>query len=397
MNFRLSLFSIIFLLAFTAVLPTVYAEKWRVDIPIGAANPEGPAHFLPTEISIRPGDTVIWGNADTVTHTVTSGTLSTGTTERFDSGHMKPGDAFAEFFDEQDIGEIKYFCTIHPWMTGVVNVVNLDEEFQIFHNIGSDISNSPVDMAYKVQRNLVNVVVDPLVNSLTFNFAGKINNDEFVAHLSEKLIRDPQSVWIDDKQITNHEFKKMNGLTILTIIIPESTQQVKVVGTDVIGKFVPKQEVLINQMYGVTDKKFYEKGNEIIISGEIKNPVQLYEITLDVISPKGVTVYHKVIPLVDSTKFSEVVPTIGVLREFGEYSAKITGSSAKSLFLSFEYGIIPSESPSPLKQMRSGVAAGDVMCNEGLELYMKTSNGSAVCLSESSGIILMKRGFVDFF
>ena len=86
-----------------------------------------------------------------------------------------------------------------------------------------------------------------------------------------------------------------------------------------------------------------------------------------------------------------------MLREFGEYRAKITGPSAKSLFLPFEYGIMPKEFQSPYKQMRSGIAAGDVICNEGLELYMKISNGRAVCLNESSGTILMQRGVVDFF
>ncbi|KER05298.1 hypothetical protein AAA799E16_02064, partial [Marine Group I thaumarchaeote SCGC AAA799-E16] len=32
-----------------------------------------PAHFLPAEISIRPGDKVQWENGDAVIHTVTSG------------------------------------------------------------------------------------------------------------------------------------------------------------------------------------------------------------------------------------------------------------------------------------------------------------------------------------
>ncbi len=397
MDFKIFLVSILLVLSFVLVLPQVQAETWKVQIPGGAANPDGPAHFLPAEISIRPGDKVQWGNADTVEHTVTSGTLATGITDRFDSGHMVAGDGFSVFFDTQDIGEIKYFCTIHPWMIGIVNVVDLAEGFQVFHNIGSEYTDFPVDMIYKVQRNLVSVDVDHARNSLTFNFAGKFNNDKFVAYLSEDLIKDPQNVWIDDKQITTHELKKLDDTVKLSVLLPESAQQVKIVGTDVVGKVDPKQHVLINQMFGVTDKKFYGSGDEIVISGEIKNPSQLYEITLDIVSPKGVTIYHKVIPLVDSTKFTETVSTVGVLRDFGEYRVKITGPSAKSLFLPFEYGIEQKEFTSPLKQMRSGVAAGDVVCNNGLELFMKTSNGQAVCLNESSSVILMQRGFVDYF
>ena len=236
-----------------------------------------------------------------------------------------------------------------------------------------------------------------LRKSLTFNFAGKIDNDKFVAHLPDTLIEDPQSVWINDKQTTDYQTTKENDITILSMTLGEHVQQVKVVGTEVIGKSDPKEHVLVNQIDGVLGKKFYESGDEITISGMIQNPVQLYEISLDVISPEGVTVYHKVIPLIESTKFSETVLTTGILREFGEYQIKITGDSAQSLFLKFEYGILPKEFQSPLKQMRSGVDASDVICNEELELLMKISNGKAVCISEFTATIMLQRGWADYF
>ncbi|MDH5665579.1 MAG: hypothetical protein OEY10_04715, partial [Nitrosopumilus sp.] len=80
-----------------------------------------------------------------------------------------------------------------------------------------------------------------------------------------------------------------------------------------------------------------------------------------------------------------------------EYQVKITGESAKSLFLKFEYGIIQQEIQPPLKQMRTGINASDVICNEELELLIKTSNGKAVCLSESTATIMMQRGWADYF
>jgi len=171
----------------------------------------------------------------------------------------------------------------------------------------------------------------------------------------------------------------------------------KVTGVDVIGTSIPKKHVLINQMFGITDKKFYDRGDEIVVSGEIKNPSQLYQLTLDVISPEGYTSYHKDIQLVDSTKFSEVIPTSDVLREFGKYTVKITGSDAKTLYLSFEYGIAPKEFKSPLKQMKSVEHSSDVVCNEGLNLLMKISNRNAVCLTESTAKILLQRGWAIHF
>ena len=381
-----------------AVVPnSVHAETWKVQIPAGSAMPESPVHFTPSEISVRFGDRVEWGNADSVVHTVTSGTLETGITTMFDSGHMDPGNRFSVLFSEKEAGEIKYFCTIHPWMTGIVNVINLAADYDVFHNVGSEFSDQPVDIVYKIQRNLVDVEVEPVRKSITFSIAGKIDDDKFVVYLPEKLIKDPQSVFVDDKSITNYELKKTNGITTLTVMLHETAEQVKVVGVDVIGASAPKKHVLINQMFGVTDKKFYERGDEIVISGEIKNPVQLYELTLDIIAPQGNTVYHKVIPLIDSAKFTETVSTSGVFRDFGEYRVKITGPSAKSLFLPFDFGIAPKEFKSPLKQMKTGTNSSDVICNEGLELFMKKSNGKAVCVKETTAEILIKRGWADYF
>lgn len=395
MNSKILFLSI--LVFFTITIVPIYGETWKIQIPAGSSDPNAPAHYLPTEISIRPGDKVEWGNVDTDNHTVTSGSLDLGLTGIFDSGYMGPGSRYAVMFDEKNLGEIKYFCKIHPWMIGIINVVELDAGFEVFHNVGSNVSKYPVDVAYKAERNLVSIDVDTGRKSLTFNFVGKINNDKFVAYLPETLIKNPQAVWINDKQTMNYEMTKSEDKTVLSMTLGDHVQQVKIVGTEVIGKADPKEHILVNQVNGILDKKFYEKEDEIIISGIIQNPVQLYEITLDIISPEGVTIYHKVVPLVDSPKFSETVTTTEVLREFGEYQVKITGESAKSLFLKFEYGIIQQEIQPPLKQMRSGINASDVICNEELELLMKTSNGKAVCLSESTATIMMQRGWADYF
>lgn len=48
---------------------------------------------------------------------------------------------------------------------------------------------------------------------------------------------------------------------------------------------------------------------------------------------------------------------------------------------------------SPKKQMDEGVEAGAVVCNEGLELIIKTSTGSAACVKSSSVETLIARGW----
>jgi len=48
---------------------------------------------------------------------------------------------------------------------------------------------------------------------------------------------------------------------------------------------------------------------------------------------------------------------------------------------------------SPLKQMKSGVAASDVICKEGLELIFKVADGSAKCVSSNTASQLVAKGW----
>ncbi len=48
---------------------------------------------------------------------------------------------------------------------------------------------------------------------------------------------------------------------------------------------------------------------------------------------------------------------------------------------------------SPLKQMKSGVAASDVTCKEGLELIFKVADGSAKCVISNTASQLVAKGW----
>lgn len=75
--------------------------------------------FLPYQAEIYSGEPVVWLNADSAAHTVTSGTpaLHDGL---FDSGMMMPDQTWEYVFI--DSGEYDYHCMLHPWMTGKVIV-----------------------------------------------------------------------------------------------------------------------------------------------------------------------------------------------------------------------------------------------------------------------------------
>ena len=121
-------------LAFFTSTSLVYADEFFVDIPFGAYNPElnTPAEvwYEPPVMSITTGDTIIWYNDDKEGHTVTSGEGSGRygwmsdnfgkANGIFDSDRFMPGESWSYKFEES--GTFSYYCTIHPWMEGVIVV-----------------------------------------------------------------------------------------------------------------------------------------------------------------------------------------------------------------------------------------------------------------------------------
>ncbi len=94
-----------------------------VSIQAGASVPgceETNECYLPGEITVTIGQTVTWSNDDSAAHTVTSGSVDAGLTGVFDSGLFMSGTTFEFTFDKA--GTYDYFCMVHPWMTGIVNV-----------------------------------------------------------------------------------------------------------------------------------------------------------------------------------------------------------------------------------------------------------------------------------
>jgi len=98
-------------------------SSFTISIPSGTGVPgceETNECFLPYEASVSVGTTVTWSNDDTAAHTVTSGNVNAGPTGVFDSGLFMAGSTFD--FTFEDTGKYDYFCMVHPWMTGFVDV-----------------------------------------------------------------------------------------------------------------------------------------------------------------------------------------------------------------------------------------------------------------------------------
>ena len=88
-------------------------------LPVSMARAEDTAvhidnfSFNPAQLDIKVGTTVTWTNRDDIPHTVVC-------PSKFRSKPMDTDGTFSFTFTEA--GEYKYFCSLHPHMTGSIKV-----------------------------------------------------------------------------------------------------------------------------------------------------------------------------------------------------------------------------------------------------------------------------------
>ena len=69
--------------------------------------------FQPAQLTVKVGTTVTWKNHDDIPHTI----VSAG---KFRSKTLDTDDSFTFTFTAA--GDYKYFCSLHPHMTGMIKV-----------------------------------------------------------------------------------------------------------------------------------------------------------------------------------------------------------------------------------------------------------------------------------
>jgi len=221
-----------------------FAETYEIKIPTGASDPGAPFFWSEKstgvttgEITVYPGDSVTWFNADTAFHTITSVTQSGDEDGLFDSGFFTAGKSHTIKFD--DPGDFYYYCSLHPFMNGVVHVVNDPGSVQSISRIASGYSDDGLgfEVKYILDTNLQNAVhVNPDERTLTFTISGNSDNEQIIFVLPPKLIENPNAVWIDGNMV-DFGIEETSTGTKLTIPIDSNSKEIKIMGTYVIPEF----------------------------------------------------------------------------------------------------------------------------------------------------------------
>ena len=218
-------------------------EKYDVNIPTGAASPDAP-YFWQSEkdgstngiIEIKSGDTIVWKNADTSVHTVTSGTPETGPDDIFDSGLFGPGKKFSQTFS--DVGDYPYFCLTHPWMQGSVIITS---GYSTIPQVGKQIGDGTTffDVKYDFNRLLSEIIIDEGQKSITFEIIGNAKSDDNVLELRmpSGLIDGPFVIWVDGENVVDFEQDRDGDVNIISVELDEDSKILTIVGTSVVPEF----------------------------------------------------------------------------------------------------------------------------------------------------------------
>lgn len=107
------------------MISTLIIEEPKEDVKVAIAQGAGTQkigqiYFDPAVIHVPVGTTVVWENTDSVVHTVTSGSPEGGANGSFDSDMIAAGKSFKFVFNTP--GKEDYFCMVHPWMRGSVEI-----------------------------------------------------------------------------------------------------------------------------------------------------------------------------------------------------------------------------------------------------------------------------------
>ncbi len=242
----------LFVLLVIAVLFTIplsidsFAQtRYDVNIPTGAANQFAP-YFWQSEkdgstsgiVEIVIGDTIVWKNADTAFHDITSGSETEGPDGIFFSKPLAPGKSFTYKFSE--IGHYPYYCTIHPWMEGTIIVTS---GYSIIPNVGKQVGDGKkfFNVEYDFNRLLDTVKINEDQKSITFEIVGdaKSENHDLELRLPSGLIDGPFVIWVDSKKLSDFEHIQEGDLNVLLVPLDADSKILTIVGTSIVPEFGP--------------------------------------------------------------------------------------------------------------------------------------------------------------
>jgi len=287
----ISSFFVLFAIAagIVAMTPAAFADHSEVTIEAvmgsGAPGCEETAEgcYIPSTATVDVGGKVIMSNPDTAAHTFTAGGPSDGPTGEFDSGLVMAGNSFE--YSPDTVGEIPYFCMVHPWMEGILIVQEAeaegddemmddhgDDEGEMMHMEGDATATGMLSDGTMVSIwTSTPTAGDAMEISIEFEDAEHVNHDMMVTQNGEDVLM--------DEGAHHHEGTGMHTTAPLSSSDP----------VDITVTF---------QGYGVDDPKTGPIGEEVVFSNVVPEfgTIAMMILAVAIISIVAVTAKSRVVP-----------------------------------------------------------------------------------------------------
>ena len=364
-----------------------------INIPLLSNNEESGMNFEPQSIIVKPGSTIVWENNDITIHTIVSGskdsanqTISDGL---FDSGLVSPKSNFKLALEE---GHYEYFCRLHPWLTGTI-LASSSIEPSTLGSSKEEISTHIKTFSHYSLEEIENFSWDYDLCEFCIG-AVSLSEDkkEGDSSLHLSVIGGEDASGTSSSFFLNFEtvdIAAFNTINFWTKTKGNSADESNFLLQDGNGNQIGLGNFTSNSFSDWTKLEFSLSG----LSKEDSNFNPESVNALTVTMPEGNLMKDKAISiLIDDLYLSKDYTKPIEIREpvdepILETDEPINEKKLETPELNEEQIL------APLKQIKSGILAKNVVCKDGLELIIKFSDNSAACVSSNTALILLERGW----
>ncbi|MHA7648176.1 PEFG-CTERM sorting domain-containing protein [Nitrosopumilus sp. S4] len=279
----ISSFFVLFAIAagMVAMTPAAFADHSEVTI-VPAAGSGAPGCedtadgcYIPSTATVDVGGKVIMANTDTAAHTYTAGTAEGGPTGEFDTGLLMAGNSFE--YSPETVGEIPYFCMVHPWMQGLI----------IVQEVGAEKGNGDGKM--------VNME-GPAAATGMLSDGTKVSVWTSAPTKGEMM---EINITFDSKEHVNHDIMvKQNGKEVLNDKGAHHHDGKGMHKTAALASSDPVNITITFQGYGVNDPKTGPIGEVVVFSNVVPEfgTIAMMILAVAIISIVAVTAKSRVVP-----------------------------------------------------------------------------------------------------
>ena len=282
----ISSFFVLFAIAagIVAMTPAAFADHSEVTIvPTDGSGSPGCEEvqygcYVPGTATVDLGGKVIFSNTDIAAHTFSAGTAATGPTGEFDTSMVMAGASYE--WTANVVGEIEYFCMVHPWMVGLLIVQEAGAEEPVDDH-GDEGMQMPAGDATATGMLSDGTMVSIWTSTPT---AGEMMEI---------------SIEFDGAEHVNHDIMvTQNGAEVLNDEGAHHHDGTGVHTTAALSSSDPVDITITFQGYGVNDPKTGPIGEEVVFSNVVPEfgTIAMMILAVAIISIVAVTAKSRVVP-----------------------------------------------------------------------------------------------------